>query len=132
MADGEVYYIIILQNILLYTLYISTEPMCIIIAFNYAGSLDNGKLLIGTFPNESDDGESRVYKLIYASTRYSHAIRTCRSSSSSILYYSYFDIEIISEKPYGIYTLVVVSVCESHNILSCAYKYNFVAEVISV
>lgn len=70
---GGVYYIIILQNILLYTLYISTEPMCIIIAFNYAGSLDNGKLLIGTFPNESDDGESRVYKLIYASTRYSHA-----------------------------------------------------------
>jgi len=39
--------------------------MCIIIAFNYAGCGDNGKLLIGTFPNESDDGESRVYKLIY-------------------------------------------------------------------
>lgn len=43
-----------------------------VIAFNYAGSRDNGKLLIGTFPNESDDGESLVYKLIYARTRYFH------------------------------------------------------------
>lgn len=47
--------------------------MCII-AFNYAGSRDNGKLLIGTFPNESDDGESRLYKLIYAHTRYFHGM----------------------------------------------------------
>jgi len=97
------YAIIILYNILLYTLYISTEPMCIIIAFNYAGSRrDNGKLLIGTFPNESDDGESRVYKLIYASTRYAHAT-DLSPQQYNILYYSYFDIEIVSEKPYGIY-----------------------------
>lgn len=81
--------------------------MCIIIAFNYAGSRDNGKLLIGTFPNESDDGESRVYKLIYASTRYSHA--TDLSQQQYTILYSYFDIEIVSEKPYGIYTRVCAS-----------------------
>jgi len=75
--------------------------MCIIIAFNYAGSRDNGKLLIGTFPNESDDGESRVYKLIYASTRYFHA--TDLSQQYIIILYiaTYSDIEIVSEKPYG-------------------------------
>lgn len=81
--------------------------MCITIALNYAGSRDNGKLLIGTFPNESDDGESRVYKLIYALVIL--MLRTCRGS---ILYYSYFNIEIVSEKPYGIYAYVRVSVCE--------------------
>lgn len=68
--DGrwDIYYII------LYPLYAHIYQLNqYVIAFNYAGSRDNGKLLIGTFPNESDDGESRVYKLIYARTRYFHA-----------------------------------------------------------
>lgn len=76
MVD-RVYYII------LYTLYSYIYIFQLnqyVIAFNYADSRDNGKLLIGTFPNESDDGESRACINWFMRVLVIFMVRTCRNS----------------------------------------------------
>lgn len=97
-----------------------------IIGFNYAGSLDNGKLLIGTFPNESDDGESRVYKLIYARTRYFHA--------TDLSQYSVLQLFGQRRTCLRKNRTVFKSMCEfpfvSHN-MSCSHINNLIAGEIS-